>query len=275
MNISIIGFGTMGRMITEAILSSHPEYQRNIFIYNRSPERVLTFLDKYHEVRQADTPSLAARNSSIIFLCVKPSACPPMLSEISQVINKDAHLISIAADVSLAEIGTVFRGKISRLLPTAATEVKSGATISCHNSAVTGNDKNTLSRLFADSVKFYDIPENEFDAITNITSCGPGLLAKMLDLFAGSQAGMSELSSETIREMLIETLFGICLMVKQKNNSFSDIIGKVATKGGITEAGISVLNKMLPAVFQELKKTTEECHKERKKSIEEEFKKIK
>lgn len=273
MNIGIIGFGTMGRMIAETIISCRPEYQKNIFIYNRTPEKALAFLDIHREVRQSDTPSLAARNASVIFLCAKPAACPSLLSEIAPVMNKDAHIISIAADISLSELGTLFKGKISRILPTAATEVKSGATISCHNNTVTGIDKNALSELFTGAIKFYEIPEQEFDSITNITSCGPGLLSRILELYAQCQTGMSEIPAEIIREMLTETLQGICLMIKN-NNSFSDIIGKVATKGGVTEAGISVLDRLLPPVFQELKHATEELHKERKKLIAAEFSKL-
>ena len=52
--------------------------------------------------------------------------------------------------------------------------------------------------------------------------------------------------------MAISTLFGTARLLVEKNMSFEEMVTRVATKGGITEEAVKVLNNHLPTVFDEV-----------------------
>ena len=52
--------------------------------------------------------------------------------------------------------------------------------------------------------------------------------------------------------MVLSTLFGTAKLLYERKETFADTIEKVATKGGITEEGVKVLQEKLPAIFEEM-----------------------
>ncbi len=53
--------------------------------------------------------------------------------------------------------------------------------------------------------------------------------------------------------------------------SFDEIISRVATKGGITEQGIKILENELPETFDNLFKTTLDKHEEIKDKLKHQY----
>ncbi|TGV00063.1 pyrroline-5-carboxylate reductase, partial [Mesorhizobium sp. M00.F.Ca.ET.186.01.1.1] len=62
------------------------------------------------------------------------------------------------------------------------------------------------------------------------------------------------------RTILVETMLGTALLLKNEQLGFDQLIERVATKGGITEEGLRVLAKTLPGGFDELFAMTESKH---------------
>jgi len=60
--------------------------------------------------------------------------------------------------------------------------------------------------------------------------------------------------------MVLETLLGTAKLLQAKNMGFEALISAVATKGGISEEGIKVLDRHLPTVFDDLVETTMNKH---------------
>jgi pyrroline-5-carboxylate reductase len=52
--------------------------------------------------------------------------------------------------------------------------------------------------------------------------------------------------------MVLQTLYGTLRLMLEKKMGFEQVISRVATKGGITEEGVKVINNHMPSVFDEL-----------------------
>lgn len=60
-----------------------------------------------------------------------------------------------------------------------------------------------------------------------------------------------------IAEFLVkETMIGTLKILTEGNMNFNEVIDRIATKGGITEAGVKVLYAELPEVLDELIRIT-------------------
>jgi pyrroline-5-carboxylate reductase len=57
---------------------------------------------------------------------------------------------------------------------------------------------------------------------------------------------------DEITEMVLQTMYGTSRLILEKKMDFRDVITRVATRGGITEEGVKVIEKGLPQVFDEM-----------------------
>ena len=72
---------------------------------------------------------------------------------------------------------------------------------------------------------------------------------------------------ELAERLVKKTLLGTALLLEEEN--FAGLIESVATKGGITEAGVKVIQREAPGMFDRLFQATEERHEQVRKNIEE------
>jgi len=108
----------------------------------------------------------------------------------------------------------------------------------------------------------------------DLTSCAPGMIAAIFQNFVDGGLKHSNLSPESAYEMVISTLFGTAKLLREKNMKFSEMISRVATKGGITEEGVKVINDGLPAIFNDVFNKTLTKHEHLKKMVSQEADKI-
>ena len=69
MNIGIIGYGSMGKMLAQKFLESGRVNKNILFVSNRTKERMQEIADK---ATVCDSNSEAAEKSDILFVCVRP-----------------------------------------------------------------------------------------------------------------------------------------------------------------------------------------------------------
>ena len=71
--------------------------------------------------------------------------------------------------------------------------------------------------------------------------------------------------------MVLETLLGTALTLCSGDVSFETLKSKVATKGGISEQGLAVLDQELPRLFDRVLEATTTKHEAVKGSISGQF----
>lgn len=141
----------------------------------------------------------------------------------------------------------------------------------CHNEKVTIEDAEFVNDLFDAISHVKIIREDDFEVGADLTSCAPAFIAEIFMKFAKKGAANSNFTKEEAEDMVIKTLYGTAKLLHENKMNFEEIISRVVTKGGITEEGIKILKKELPATFDELFKTTSAKHEKRKVELKEQY----
>ena len=213
-----------------------------------------------------------------ILISVETPQFKEIIEEIKPFINEKTHIIYTCAGLNFNHIKPLFDGKLSLVIPTLASTVTSnnsisslarrkGVTLVKHNSKVELQERLFVEDLFNEFsyVKKIDNPiyfneeennldpsDNELEMSTIISSCGPAFIAIMMDIFAQSCSEASNISKDEIEEMILKTVIGTAMLKDDQGLSNEDIINKVATKGGITQEGVDLLDKKFNKISKNL-----------------------
>ncbi|WP_341279712.1 pyrroline-5-carboxylate reductase dimerization domain-containing protein [Paenibacillus sp. FSL H8-0537] len=258
MNIGIIGYGNIGRLLCESFLERGLLKPEHLIIHTRSPKK-LEIINKYPSIQITHTPEELAQRADLLFLCVKPLEIGAVMAQISDHLH-GTHLVSTAASIEIRDLEAYYDAKITKIIPTLTSQVKVGMTLVCHNQHVKEVDIAALYKLLQALGDIKRIEEDDFEAAADLTSCAPGLIASMFDEFVASGVRHSRLTREEAEEMVITTLYGTVKLLYEQKMRFDELVTKVATKGGITQEGVNVLRSGLPAVFDEVFERTLEKH---------------
>ena len=87
--------------------------------------------------------------------------------------------------------------------------------------------------------------------------------------FATAACNNSEFTRVETEEMVIKTLYGTSKLLYENNMGFENMISLVATKGGITEEGLKVLDAEIPEIFNKLFSKTIKKHQIIKRELNE------
>ena len=137
-------------------------------------------------------------------------------------------------------------------MPTITSEVREGISLLCHNSKVNQSERKKIQDLFCSIGKIVTVDEKDFEIATTFSSSAPGIIAGMLQNFLETGLEQSNICAEVAQEIIAETFFGTAQLLHKKQVSFSEVISRVATKGGITQEAVKILDRDLPKTFREL-----------------------
>jgi pyrroline-5-carboxylate reductase len=270
-NIGIIGYGSMGKMLLDGFADSMLVDREKLFISTKTRSKLVELELSGFSVCESNCALVEV--CDIIFICAKPLEVYDILNEIRPALTSEKHLVSIAGSVSIANIEKFHNGKVSRILPTIISSVKNGVTLVCHNEKINDNDKEDIRVLLQPFSHVDYTPENEFDLVSHLTSCAPGLFAAIFKEYVNVAKSHSEIPVERIRDLVLKTLTGTAIYLEKESPDFDMMVQRVATKGGTTEVGVEVLAEKLPAVFGEMFTKTLKRQRERENKVEEQYRK--
>ena len=84
--------------------------------------------------------------------------------------------------------------------------------------------------------------EEKISSIGVVSGCGPGLFAYFGEKMAGFLVAQG-ISVEEAEKIARQTLIGTGEVVKENNWNLTDMRQKVSSKGGLTEAGVKVMEE--------------------------------
>jgi len=239
-------------MIVQGLLDNKCLLPENVIISTRHPADLTALREQYPLVQVAGSNRALVRECDRVLLCTKPLDAVHVLSEISRDLKPDTHLVSIAACLPIDQIARFFPGAITRVVPSLTAEMQAGVTLLCHNAWVTPAAAKEVEDLFRALGTVVVIDEENFDVATDLTSCGPALIAVLIEEFARAAVRHSTLSSEQARALAVSTLSGTARLLDEQGYPVETILRRVATPGGITEEGVQQLRSDMPLVYDTL-----------------------
>lgn len=193
------------------------------------------------------------RESDIIFICVKPLEINNILKDIKPFVNKNKHIVSLAGTLLIEDMERIVDCKITKMMPTVISEVNKGITLICHNNKVTLKDMEYLEKLFGSFTTLKKSEEDGYGFAAELTSCGPGFYAAIFQEFVEAGIRHTDIfTKEEISQMVLQTVYGTVRLMLEQYMDFSDVVNRVATKGGITEEGVKIIQERLPYTFDEV-----------------------
>lgn len=259
MKIGIIGLGHLGMHIAEKILI---EKKHNVVVFNRSNDKSEKLKNAYNEVMIADSIQELLDNIEIVISCVPAEHQKMILKEAS---DREIHFVSASNGLELKLINDVYSGKISRIMPSV---VEGGYTLLCTNE----KDISELADLIAPLGEIIRVEEDEMDIMTVLTSCGPGLYSAVLKVIYEEARKRTEIDSTRLRTILNSTFESTLKKMEKEEKTYDNLISEVATKGGITEIGVNIINENLPDVVNKIFEESVNYNDDRKKWVSDKFK---
>jgi len=266
-----IGFGNMGSVLVSSLLGSKALLPEDLWVHTRNPKKLEPLLHQYPQVKTAATVEDAACNSHYLFICTGTNDVKAVLEKVVPFASTGLHVITISAGLEIATLETVFPGKVTRIVPTIVSEVNEGVTLVAHNEKVSATERAALATLLGYVNEIMNVEENQFEIGSDLTSCAPAFIAEMITLYARAAAKHSNYSFKEADRMFKKTIIGTLKLLEQRKETSSELVSRVATKGGSTEAGILVLRSALPEVFEVLLEKTMQPHILRKKNTRVQF----
>jgi len=231
--IGIIGAGNMGMAIAE-------RFKKKALISDNDAAKLQAMKNKNISPVRSNT-ELAMR-SDIIILAVKPQDIRKAMEEIRPYV-KEKLIISIAAGVTTRFIEKALgKSRIIRVMPNMPAMVGKGiSAVSCGRFAGP-KDLKAASMIFLNLGEVIEVEEKMMDAVTAVSGSGPAYYFLFTRLLAES-AEASGLDKRLAAKLARATFIGAAEVIKSKDLSMEELVKKVASKGGTTEAAIKVFKR--------------------------------
>ncbi|MGD9569387.1 MAG: pyrroline-5-carboxylate reductase dimerization domain-containing protein [Sedimentibacter sp.] len=248
--IGIIGVGNVGSMLLHKITELNLFNEENIYVANRSKEKLESLEKKYPKMNICESNMDLAKRCSDILICVEPLNLPNVLFEIQPFLNENTHLMISTSMVAHKDIYKFHKGSITIFMPTLISMVDGGVTLVFHNDHVNSNEKIFFESIMQSFSEVKILCEEDINLSQNLTASFPGFFAEiMLEFVKSATKRSNNVSHEELEHMLLVSLLGASRLLLEKNMSFEETINRVSTKGGITFEGVKVFKEKLPEVF--------------------------
>lgn len=260
--VGFIGYGSMGSMLVNQLMESGALYPEQVYVSTRTPDKLNDLKELWPEVHIEQNNCELVKKVQYVFLCAKAVDIISIIDEIKHEIKPKTHLISITGGISLNDLREKSNAMVTKIIPSITSEVNSGVTLVCHDSNTNRDNAFYIENILSHISTVKVIEERAFDIAIDLTSCAPGFIAAIFEQYLNSACRMSDvLNKEEIEQMIVHTLLGTAKLFVEKDMSFSRVIERVATKGGITDEGVKVLRQSLPEVFDTMLSKTQEKRK--------------
>lgn len=240
--IAFIGGGNMGSAIIAALVRKKIFTASQIGVCEPDAAR-LKALRRRFPVASFKTNADLVASSPVILLAVKPQQMGDVLREIRPVATKNHLFLSIAAGLDTPYFAQRLPegARVIRTMPNMAAMIGEGAAGLYAGEHATRADKTLALKIFATAGKaVYVDREDLLDVVTAVSGSGPAFVYLFIDALI--EAGVSRgLERDVSRELVLQTLTGATKMVALSQEPIAEMIQKVASKGGTTEAGLKTL----------------------------------
>lgn len=234
--IALLGAGKMGTVIAETIIRNNVVRASDLSVTGRSKKENLALLESLG-AKACETNMRAVENSDIVLLCNKKDDVGALLSEIGgDLAGRTVIYIAAGLPVPFVEERALHAGVVAAM-PNIGLEINYSHTGLSAGKSASERDKRLAEGIFAAMGSIEWIEERLRTAFTAACACTPAIGASIIRHLAApfEQLGISK--EDSIR-WVAKGFAATALILNGSEMSAEEIESKVATKGGLTEAGL-------------------------------------
>lgn len=265
--IGIFGFGNMMECLISQALLKKAVTSKSLISKCHRAKRDKILQKKYKIPFTGDLPFLSEK-ADVIFLGVKPQQISEVLHDI-QPYYQNQIIWTIAAGVPIKTYQSILgkKSRIIRIMPNLPCALGAGTVAMYASQNVATKDKNQCEKFLKATGKVFHLKtEKQMHAVTALTGSGPAFLFEYIRNWEQSAKALG--FTQNLSESLVrQTLIGAVQMWMESDISLEDLIAKVTSQKGTTEAGLNSLKKdhfetVILQCFDAAKKRSMELEKE-------------
>lgn len=256
MKVGFIGTGSMGSLLIEAFIQSGALNPEQILASNRTHAKVLHLTERYPGLCAASNNMEVARDSEIIFICVKPHEYKSVTEEIRQCVSAEQIIVSITSPVLIKHLEDQLPCKIAKIIPSITNYALSGASLCMYSERIQPSDRELLESLFRKISTPHPIEEQYTRITSDLSSCGPAFLCFFVEQFVEAAVSITGISRDEANCLVSDMMLGTAKLLVEHDFTPSSLQARVRVPGGITAEGLQLMQSYMEGMFQQLIHTT-------------------
>ena len=231
-DISILGLGNLGTAFFEGLRLNNDV---NLYLYEENEQTRKSLLELYDvEV----LPNIDTIDSGTLILCIKPQNIKDFFKSFSNKIGENILICSPVAGLEIDTISKHVKNKIIRIMPNLLIRDNNGFIPFVKN--YDGDYLNFIDVALSSLGNTEEFDEELFALITAISGSGPAWFYELSNQLVNSatKLGMIEKDATNLIKGLIKALPNLI----NEEDTFNELVNKVKSTKGTTEAGLNSLN---------------------------------
>lgn len=196
------------------------------------------------EARVTESPVDSLKAADIVFLAVKPHFMRAAINSLSEALNPNQLIVSIAAGVRIKTLESLLPAKqrVIRVMPNTPCLIGKGACGISLGSRATEADNSVVCQLLQSVGIVESLPEDLLDAVTGLSGSGPAYVFQMIEALSDGGV-LVGLPRATATRLAAQTLAGAAEMLLQTGSHPGALKDGVTSPGGTTISGLQVLEQ--------------------------------
>jgi pyrroline-5-carboxylate reductase len=233
-----VGCGNMGGAVVAGWRSAGIDLS-NVTIIRPSGQAI-------EGVRTVSSLPEAGVPPKLVVLAFKPQKLDEVAPDLKPWITSRATILSMLAGVEVASLRARFAaaGAIVRVMPNLPVAIRRGVTALYSDDADKGLTQQLGDLFAALGFAMWTADEARLAVIGSVAGAGPAYVARFVAALAkaGEERGLTREIASTIA---LETALGTAWMAATNGESMDEVVRRVASPNGTTEAGLAVLDQAL------------------------------
>ncbi|MEJ8547482.1 late competence protein ComER [Brevibacillus borstelensis] len=254
--IGVVGTGSMGSLLIDALIASKALSPSQIIAYNRTIAKAETVAGRHPGLVVAACNAQVAQEAAVLLLCVKPLEYSKVLLELRDWLTSDHILITITSPIQLEHLESLVPCPVARVVPSITNAAGSGVSLCEFGKRITPEWRERILSLFTAISQPIEVPEPFLRVASDISSCGPAFLSYILRNMINDAMEETGISEEAASHLAMQMVIGMGELFKKELFSFASLEKRVCVPGGITGEGLIALQNGIPGVFREVFKRT-------------------
>ncbi|RKH85291.1 pyrroline-5-carboxylate reductase [Corallococcus sp. AB045] len=250
--VVLLGGGKIAEALILGLLRSGQVRSSDLRVTVRRPERGEELRSR-HGVHILMDNAQAVRGAGVILLAVRQAQLRELMAVISPALEPGQTVVSLSADVRLAQLEAALPSCVSviRALPHTPVRVGAGVTPLTAGTRATETARQATESVFAATGRPMWMTEEALTVCTGVCGTGPAYVFRFVETLA--QAAMAHgMDAAEAAALAKETLIGAAKLLAEPGATTPRLITEIATPGGITEAGLKAMDAHgLPRVVGE------------------------
>lgn len=249
--VAVIGGGKMGEAILGGWIAAEEGPAAhlgaaNFVVADPGEERRAYLTERYGVTCVSDAAEVD--RCDVAVLAVKPQVMMGVLAGFANLAAFDGRtcdplFVSIAAGLSTARLSEALPAgaRLVRVMPNTPLLVGAGATAVCGSAQASADDVELVRELFACLGLAVTVDESSIDAVGALGS-GPAYVAAIIEALRDAAVSQG-LDAQLAERLMLETVYGTCKLMKEKNQTPAETRVAVCSPGGTTLAALAAMGE--------------------------------